>query len=315
MVFIKGYKEIYNGLIGNRFNAVVISYNPCKKNYEYRGYSHQVKANALDDIANLIIDDMVFYAFSENEILKLNDDIDLLMDLRAAAKYAYVERLPKREKAKSDGIMGEVLLDIFIQLESQNARKLIARAKHTEMNIKREITGYDALYFTKDITGISLWLGQAKAGQKEYCKGSIVKDLKEKYTKEYFADTVFYIADKSEARELDNLLRKMNQICYNAQMNKWDKAKKVNELLCVLKSEQVKVKIPCLIAYSKKIYSDKEKLKAYIAAEVKEIVDEFDCENFPIETGTKYDIIFYIMPVEDVDYIRNKIINLKKEAI
>lgn len=59
-----------------------------------------------------------------------------------------------------------MLLDIFIQLASQNTQKLIARAKHTEINTKKEITGYDALYFTKDMTGISLWLGQAKAGQK-----------------------------------------------------------------------------------------------------------------------------------------------------
>lgn len=41
---------------------------------------------------------MIFYAFSENEILRLNDDIDLLEDLRAAAKYAYIERLPKEKK-------------------------------------------------------------------------------------------------------------------------------------------------------------------------------------------------------------------------
>ena len=162
----KTYKDIYNELIGKKFCATIISYKPHKGTYEYLGYSHRAEANALNDIAELIIDDMVFYAFSENEILRLNDDIDLLGDLRAAAKYAYVERLPKREKAKSDGTMGEVLLDIIIQLASQNTRKLIARAKHTEINTRKEITGYDALYFTKDISGISLWLGQAKAGQK-----------------------------------------------------------------------------------------------------------------------------------------------------
>ena len=156
------YKEIYNKLIGEKFNTVVIRYSPEKGKYEYRGFSHHAEKNALDNIANLIIDDMIFYAFSENEILRLNDDIDLLEDLRAAAKYAYIERLPKREKAKSDGTMGEVLLDIIIQLASQNTKKLIARAKHTEIKNKKEITGYDALYFTKDAEGISLWLGQAK---------------------------------------------------------------------------------------------------------------------------------------------------------
>ena len=193
------YKEIYNKLIGEKFNTVVIRYSPEKGKYEYRGFSHHAEKNALDNIANLIIDDMIFYAFSENEILRLNDDIDLLEDLRAAAKYAYIERLPKREKAKSDGTMGEVLLDIIIQLASQNTKKLIARAKHTEIKNKKEITGYDALYFTKDAEGISLWLGQAKAGQKAYCKRSIIKDLQEKYKREYLADTAFYIADKNEA--------------------------------------------------------------------------------------------------------------------
>lgn len=202
------YKEIYNKLIGEKFNTVVIRYSPEKGKYEYRGFSHHAEKNALDNIANLIIDDMIFYAFSENEILRLNDDIDLLEDLRAAAKYAYIERLPKREKAKSDGTMSEVLLDIIIQLASQNTKKLIARAKHTEIKNKKEITGYDALYFTKDAEGISLWLGQAKAGQKAYCKRSIIKDLQEKYKREYFADTAFYIADKNEAPELLYLLAK-----------------------------------------------------------------------------------------------------------
>ena len=49
--------------------------------------------------------------------------------------------------------------------------------------------------------------------------------------------------------------------------------------------------------------------------EVKEILDEFDSQIFPIEIETSYEIVFYIIPVEDVDYIRDKIIELKKEAI
>ena len=70
-----------NKLIGEKFNTVVIRYSPEKGKYEYRGFSHHAEKNALDDIANLIIDDMIFYAFSENEILRLNDDIDLLDEL------------------------------------------------------------------------------------------------------------------------------------------------------------------------------------------------------------------------------------------
>ena len=106
-----------------------------------------MEENALDNLSEMIINDMVFYAFTEKEIVKLNDNIQILSDLRSAAKYAYVERLPKRLNSKSDGTMGEVLLDIFIQLSSTNTKKLVARAKHTEMNSRKEITGYDALYF------------------------------------------------------------------------------------------------------------------------------------------------------------------------
>lgn len=97
----KTYKEIYNELIGEKFRAAIISYSPHKGTYEYLGYSHQVEVNALDDIANLIIDDMVFYAFSENEILKLNDDVDLLADLRAAAKLMPILSVCLREKKRN----------------------------------------------------------------------------------------------------------------------------------------------------------------------------------------------------------------------
>lgn len=160
------YKEIYNKLIGEKFNTVVIRYSPEKGKYEYRGFSHHAEKNALDNIANLIIDDMIFYAFSENEILRLNDDIDLLEDLRAAAKYAYIERLPKREKAKSDGTMSEVLLDIIIQLASQNTKNWLRGQSIQRLRIRKRLQDMMRCILQKDAEGISLWLGQAEGGSK-----------------------------------------------------------------------------------------------------------------------------------------------------
>ena len=311
----KSYKELYNDLIGKRFKTIIISYNPIIKNYQYNGYSHKVEDRALDNLSELIIDNMIFYAFSENEILALNNNMQILDDLRDAAKYAYVERLPKRLYAKTDGTAGEVLLDIFIQLASSNAKKLIARAKHTEMNIKKEITGYDALYFTIEESEICLWLGQAKAGQKGYCKKSIIEDLQNKYKKDYFADTAFYIADRNEAKELEDLLQQINKICFLAQRQKWDGNQKINRLIELLKDKNVKIKIPCLISYTQDIYNDKNNLEWYISQEIKGLSDEFDVKTFPIELGLVCEIVFYIMPVRDVDYIRKKIIELKKDAV
>ena len=100
-----------------------------------------------------------------------------------------------------------------------------------------------------------------------------------------------------------------------AQMKKWNGNQKIEKLFEVLKAKQVKIKIPCLITYSQNIYFDKAKLEEYVEHEVKEILDEFDSQIFPIEIETSYEIVFYIIPVEDVDYIRDKIIELKKEAI
>lgn len=311
----KTYEELYDNLIGEKFRASIIKYDPQSKRYKYCGYSHKVQENALDHLSEMIIDDMIFYAFTEKEILKLNDNMQILSDLRTAAKYAYVERLPKRLNSKSDGTMGEVLLDIFIQLSSANAKKLVARAKHTEMNSKKEITGYDALYFTIEGSEICLWLGQAKAGQKKYCKESIVEDLQVKYKKEYFTDTAFYIADKNEAKELENLLEEINRVCYFAQMRKWSGTQKIDKLVDVLKNNNVKLRIPCLISYTQDIYNDKNKLGQFIIAEMNEIISEFDIKIFPIDIGLDYDIIFYVLPVKDVDYIRDKIVDLKKEVV
>lgn len=310
---LKNYKDLYRKHIGDKFNKIIISYEPQSGEYTYKGFSHHVEPNALDRISDIIIDDLIFYAFTEDEILKKNQNTNILDDLRTAAKYAYIQRLPKRENAKTDGTIGEVLLDIFLQLESDNTQKLIARAKHTEINNKKEITGYDTLYFSKNNNEISLWLGQAKAGEKTYCKRSIIDDLQEKYKKEYFLNTAFYIADRRDTNELDGLLDGINEICKNAIINKWDIDKKFWALMKHLLENNVTIKIPCLLTYSKDIYNDEQNIKKYIDKEIYDIISEFDDKKFMIDLNLNYEIIFYILPVKDVDSIREKIVEFKKE--
>lgn len=310
----ESYKKIYYDLIGEQFNKVIIRYNPIEKKYKYCGFSHHVNENALEDLANLIIDDLVFYTFNEEEVLNLDKCHGMLEDLRIAAKYAYKQRLPKRKNDKTDGTMGEVLLDIFIQLETHDTQKLIARAKFTDMNNKQEIKGYDALYFTKSSDGICLWLGQAKAGKKKYCTNSIADDLKTKYNKKYFSDTILYIADKKDTSELDDILSAINGICFKSMKCGWDEKRKVHEILTVLNDRNVKIKIPCLIIYSKDIYSDEKVLGEYINKEIQDTLEYFDEMTLDIELNMTFEVIFYILPVKDVDYIRQKIIEMKKEA-
>lgn len=139
-------------------------------------------------------------------------------------------------------------------------------------------------------------------------------DLNEKYKKEYFADTAFYIADRKDTNELDDILNGINQICFSAICNNWDSETKVNKLFGFLKEQNIKIKIPCLLAYTKDIYKDSNKLKSKLEKEIQQIIKSVDTQFFNIELGFEWEVIFWIFPVKDIDYIRKELVKLKKEA-
>ena len=58
-----------------------------------------------------------------------------------------------------------------------------------------EIKGFDLTYFTFQNNHISLWLGQAKMGEKGYCKQGIHSDLL-KLNSEYLSRQIYFIAEK-----------------------------------------------------------------------------------------------------------------------
>ena len=309
------YKELYSALIINKAATVIVKYSSYSKEFTYKPFSHQAHDKSLDDLYKLIIDNTVFYAFSENEILSLHTNFALLNDLRSAAKYAFAERLPKRMSVCSDGTLGEILLDLLIQAYEPNSQKLIARAKYTEMRKKSEITGYDALYFTKNDKGITLWLGQAKAGNQNYCKTDMKSDLNSKFSSSYFSDTAFYIASRTESQELSSLIDEINKLCFNAQQLNYSKDKKTAELFNILNKNEVQVKIPCLLAYTKDIYSDPALLQSEVEECTRKMCSYFDSTTYSIGLSIPYELVFYLFPIKDVAYIREQIITLKKEVV
>lgn len=157
-------------------------------------------------------------------------------------------------------------------------------------------------------------MDKLKPEKKKYCTNSIADDLKNKYNKKYFSDTVLYIADKKDTSELDDILNAINGICFESMKCGWDENRKVQEIFNVLNSWNVKIKIPCLISYSKDIYSDEKALVEYINKEITDTLKCFDEMTLDIELNMDFEVIFYILPVKDVDYIRKKIIEMKKEA-
>lgn len=309
------YKKLYEEQISNKCRMIIIEYSPQCKTYKYYPFSHSQSVAALDELMNLIIDNVVFYAFLEDEIIRLDKEIGLLEDLRLAAKYAFSQRLPKRNNPNSDGTLGEVLLDLLLQVYEPSSKKLVARAKYIEVGKRsNEITGYDALYFTQNNGKVFLWFGQAKAGKKQYCKDGIIKDLNTTFDADYFSDTLFYIADKCDSNELSELLTAINRICFQAQKNKWNKEIKLKHLSNLLKDKGVQVRIPCLLAFSKDIYSS-GKLTENINNVTNKKIKKFDNQSFSINFDLPYEILFYIFPIKDISYIRSKIVEFKKEVV
>jgi len=310
----QNYSLLYNDLIVKKAKTVIVEYSKSNETYKYHPYSHHDDMGSSNELCDLLIDNMVFYAFSENEILKLHSNINILDDLRSAAKYAYAQRLPQRLSPNSDGTLGEVLLDLLIQVYNPNAKKLIARAKQIEIKSKKEITGYDALYFTQSPEGLYLWLGQAKAGDEKYCKSDIKKDLINKFTVEYFANTAFYISDRSESVELTSLLNTINKICFESQQGLYGSDTKIKNLIELLQTNNVKIKIPCLMAFTSDIYGNAAIMQSEMEKISKSIISYFDLEKYPISIGLDFDILFYIFPIDNVPKIREKIVELKKEV-
>jgi hypothetical protein len=316
MGIFEEYRELYEKHIVDKAKLLIVKYNPVKHQYEYKPYSHTVSSDAIDKLSELIIDNMVFYAFSEGEIVEQNNKFGLLDNLTIAARYAYEQRLPKRKNPNTDGTTGEVLLDILIQVFEPISQKLIARAKYKQQGDNNEIKGYDALYFVKNTEEISLWLGQVKTGACSYCKSSIVDDLNEKYVLDYFCNSVFYIADKADkSSDLLEILCEINKICFKSAQFNWDAATKKTALIDLLKNRNVKLKIPCLLAYTKDIYSDDRELGIKIKDSVQEMVDAFDQTDFNIINELEYELMFCVFPLSDVKALREKIVEFKKAGV
>ena len=171
------YRDLYNELIGNKIPAVIIDFKSHNKTFTYLPFSHYSSDTALDDLYDLLIDNTVFYTFSEKELLSLHEDIGLLDDLRDAAKYSFSQFLPKRTNPNTDGTIGEVLLDLLIQGYQPDAQKLIARAKFTEMDKKSEIVGP---------IDVSFWLGYRfkVKSDSEFC----LRFTGEPYNRDYYPE-------------------------------------------------------------------------------------------------------------------------------
>lgn len=302
------YRKIYKKEICGAFKQEIAIYNEEDEFYVYQPLSHNC-ANSCTSGCNhdcykrlglLMRKNIIFYCYGEEEIVTKFKK-GSFQDLEKATKSAYRLRLPKRQP-KQDGLLSEVLLDTIIQSILPDAYKMAVRTIFRQ-NDNNEIKGYDLTYFTNQDGEITLWLGQAKLGSKQYCKDGILEDLKTKYEKLYMAKQIYFLADKpmgltEEGKRIADLLDDLNML--NADESD---EKRAERLMQFLGENNIKVCVPCLLAYEKKeIYRDISKLKGKVESEIKWAKKVFK-ENVRFN-DIKPRVVFIIFPLDNVDELR-----------
>ena len=297
------YKDIYVKEVVTQSHGVIFKYSPCSNQHEFQPFSHAVAPQAVEQLCELMRKNLVFYCYGEDEIVK-NYKKKTFSDLGEASRYAYKMRLPKRQAA-SDGLPSEVLLDLLIQLYIPDAYKLAVRPLMRQKD-NNEIKGYDLTYFTIAGNEIGLWLGQAKLGDKSYCKNNISKDLLTKFNSDYLSEQVFFICDKQvgtthESEYLTDIINKVNV----ATLDQDPVSRQVALIKC-FKENNISIYIPCLLAYGYgDLYQNAAEIFTKIEDEIKEMQSYFLNHIYSF-SGFDPKIIFYIFPIEDIKRLRDE---------
>lgn len=297
------YKEIFNKEITLNSKGIIFPFFPIEDKYRYMPYSHAISGDSVEKLGELMRKNLFFYAYGEEEIVNYYKK-DTFSSLEKSAKFAYQNRIPKRSDI-TDGLPGEVLLDLLVQLYNPNAYKLAVRTIFRQ-NDNNEIKGYDLTYFTKDDVGISLWLGQAKLGAKDYCKKSINADLIDKYLGNYLTKQLFFVCDKrvsitENAKEILEMIETINIKTMNNDNNV-----RRQELINFFNDNDIVIKIPCLLAYDQEdVYESVTSIYNKIKNEVASIKRYFNKQTYKFK-GFNPEIVFYVFPIKDIKRLKDK---------
>lgn len=125
MSIIERYHKIFDKEILQKSRGVIFSFSPLQDQFIYQPYSHNISADSVEKLGELMRHNLFFYSYGEEEVVQ-HYEKDHFSSLEQAAKYEYINRLPKRAGI-TDGLPSEVLLDLLVQLYNPQACKLAVR--------------------------------------------------------------------------------------------------------------------------------------------------------------------------------------------
>ena len=309
--------DIFKEIIGERIKPLVIKYSPYADSFEIHPFRQSLDTDFELRFSDLLYDSIVFYAYEKDEIEKEYEK-GRLDDLKKSSIVAY-DRIPKTER-KTDGLMGELTLDCFVKLFFPNIELLYSRAKyieripHKEKELKKsghEIKGYDGLVFSLEYGKKIFWAGQVKTGKWDYCLDGIKEDINKSIIKYYFADSIVIMCDimravNSSSDELTKIIDDINGIIYDCS---GDREKKTQQIINYFVSEDITIRIPCLIMPDEANYSDEEEILQIIKKKIHESFSGFSIIN---TEGLNIEVLLLVFPLRNLDNIRSLFLEARK---
>lgn len=305
-------KELFKKLIYNKMKPLVVRYDIAGKKFNYDAFSHVQTENINEQIVDVLIDSILFYAF-ENDELENEYQKNRLADVRKAAIAAYHARVPKTER-KEDGLMGELILDMYLRAIYTDAEILYSRVLYRDhvptKEYKQEIKGYDSICFSCDNNQPKIWLGQVKTGKLDYCLNSIKEDLNKNILKNYLSSSLLIAADINRNKEsiMSDIVDGINDIQLDFCT---DKDSLYSEMINYLKEKEIVFMMPAMCVFESKNYKVSEKaITAEIESLVKDNLEQFCLENLE---GLLTEILFVILPVESLSNLRDKFLHFRTQ--
>ena len=309
--------DIFKTIIGERLRPLVVKYTPYTDVFETHPFRQSFDEDFESQFVNVLFDSIIFYAYEKDEIEK-DFNKGRLEKLRQASKVAY-DRIQKTER-KTDGLLGELTLDCFIKLFFPNIELLYSRAKYMERiphkeaipkQSGHEIRGFDGLVFSIENGRKYFWAGQVKTGSWNYCLDEIKNDINKSIIKYYFADSIAIMSDimravNSCSPELTKIIDDLNDIIFNCVGNR---ELKTNQIIQYFISENIYIRIPCLLMPNEASYSDEKELLQLIK---KKLQDSF--KNFAIENseGMNVEVCLLVFPLRDLEKTRELFLEVRK---
>lgn len=303
------FYEIFEELIGTHLrNAVIYHYESENKVHQYYPYRHHHNKDTEELLANFMRKYIYFYAYSEREVIEAHE-LDFLNDLETAANFALRHRLPDREGA-TNGLYSELLLDLLLTMYYEKVNKLATRAIYRQMSDNQEIKGFDGLHIVTAYGRKELWLGQAKMGGLNYCVRDIIKDLENKTNMLYTSKQLYFVADK-EKTTLDvslQLLKKINRVSMQAEIMGLGDDKRAEFLRDFFIKEDIKIVLPCLLAYSSpETYEKETEIDQEMKKQVEYMIGKFE-DKFKTLIDVDYKVLILFIPIRDLNMLRTKMV-------